>query len=82
MLVGQTQYPVGQPRQKRSLKIKGPMSGCGISSNNHITKRKLQRNWALLQMITILVDIMRKGENEPKKINGWVNGKHVTCHSE
>ena len=31
---------------------------------------------------TVQVDVMRKGENEHEKINGWENGKHVTCHSE
>ena len=30
--------------------------------------------------ITVLDDTARKGKNEPEKINGWKNGKHVTCH--
>ena len=32
--------------------------------------------------ITVPGDIRRKGNNEHKKINGWENVKHVTCHSE
>ena len=59
------------------------MSGHGISSNNHIRKRKLQRNWALVQMRHNCSSyVIRKRKNEHEKINGWENGKHVTCHSE
>ena len=41
--------PTGEGRA-RTLKIKGPMSGHSICHDNHIRKRKLQRDRTLLQL--------------------------------
>ena len=32
--------------------------------------------------LTVPPDVRRKGKNEHLKINGWVNGRHIACHSE
>ena len=57
--------------------------GVASSSNYHIRKTEIAKELgSVANQITVQVDLMRKGKNEHEKINGWENGKHVTCHSE
>ena len=58
------------------------MTGHGISSNNHVRKEIAKELDSVENEITLPVDVRSKGKNEHEKINGWENGKHVTCHSE